>query len=152
MGPWRTGTRTSRRTLVLSPEVEGRTGERRAELRLDEGLPETEAAALLRELDTDGRLGIGRAHRNGARHPRRCHGIPRTIETLVGTLRQRRTLTVTRLLDDTAAFARLTDNPARELYESLSPTERLVIQALAVYDRPMPAAAVRYLLPASAGG
>lgn len=140
---------TSRRTLVLPPELEGRIGGRRAELPLDEGLPEAEAVALLRELDGDGRLGIRDAPDTTLRDiVHRCEGIPRTLETLVGTLRQRRTWTLTRLLQDEAAFSRLIENPARELYESLSPEERLVMQALAVYDRPVPAAAVRYLLPA----
>ena len=141
---------TSRRTLVLSsPELEGRVGGRRAELPLDEGLPEADAVALLHDLDTDGRLGIKDAPDKTLRDVvRRCHGIPRTLEALVGTLRQRRTWTLAQLLNDQAAFARLTDNPARELYGSLSPEERLAVQALALYDRSVPAAAVRYLLPA----
>jgi hypothetical protein len=106
---------TSRRTLVLSPELEGRIGERRVELPLDEGLPESDAVTLLRELDTDGRLGIKDAPDEMLRAvARRCYGIPRTIETLVGTLRQRRTLTLTRLLDDEAAFARLTEESDQE--------------------------------------
>lgn len=140
---------TSRRTLVLSPELEGRLGERKIELPLDGGLPEADAVTLLRELDTDGELGIRDMPEEVVRTvAHRCYGIPRTLESLVGTLRQRRTLTLTRLLDDEPAFARLTDNPAQELYESLSPEERLVMQALAIYDYPVPAAAVRYLLPA----
>jgi tetratricopeptide (TPR) repeat protein len=142
---------TSRRTLVLAPELEGRIGSRRSELPLDKGLPEAEAIELLRELDTDGRLGIKDAADEVLRRiVRRCHGIPRTIETLVGTLRQRRTLTLARLIADETVFTRLMDNPARELYESLTAEGRLTMQALAVYDRAIPAAAVRYLLPALA--
>jgi tetratricopeptide (TPR) repeat protein len=139
---------TSRRRAVFPPDLEGRLGTRQAELSLDAGLPHADAVALLRALDADGRLGI-----RGAPEPmlcevaRRCHGIPRTLETLVGTLRQRRTWTLERLLRDEAALAQLTENPARELYESLSSDERCVMQVLAVYDRPVPAAAVQYLLP-----
>jgi hypothetical protein len=66
---------TSRRTPVLSPEVEGRTGARRAELRLDEGLPETEAAALLRELDTDGRLNQTTGHWYSVAHGERTLAV-----------------------------------------------------------------------------
>src|SRR2546422_225190 len=94
--------------------------------------------------DADGRLGIRSASEPTLHEvARRCHGIPRTLETLVGTLRQRRTWTLARLWRDEAAVAQLTENPARELYESLSTDERLVIQILAVYDRPVPAAAVQ---------
>ena len=139
---------TSRRRLVLSPELEGRLGTRQAELSLDAGLPPTDAIALLRALDADGRLGIRGASEPTLREvARRCHGIPRTLETLVGTLRQRRTWTLARLLHDETAFVHLTEHPARELYESLSADECLVVQVLAVYDRPVPAAAVQSLLP-----
>lgn len=140
---------TSRRRLVFSPELAGRLGTRQAELSLDAGLPHTDAIALLRALDADGRLGIRSASEPTLSEvARRCHGIPRTLETLVGTLRQRRTWTLARLLHDETAFAHLTEHPARELYESLSADERLLIQVLAVYDRPVPAAAVQSLLPA----
>jgi tetratricopeptide (TPR) repeat protein len=139
---------TSRRRLVLSPDLEGRLGPRQAELSLDAGLPPTDAIALLCALDADGRLGIRSASEDMLREvARRCHGIPRTLESLVGTLRQRRTWTLERLWRAEAAVAQLTENPARELYESLSADERLVIQILAVYDRPVPAAAVQSLLP-----
>jgi tetratricopeptide (TPR) repeat protein len=139
---------TSRRRLAFSPELEGRLGTRQTELSLDAGLPDTDAVALLRELDADGRLGIRSASEPTLREvARRCHGIPRTLETLVGTLRQRRTWTLARLLRDDAALTHLTEHPARELYGSLSAEERAVIQGLAVYDRPVPAAAVQHLVP-----
>jgi tetratricopeptide (TPR) repeat protein len=139
---------TSRSTLVLSPALEGHLGARRVELRLDEGLPEADAVALLRELDSDGRLGIHDASEALLRTlVHRCAGIPRTLETLIGTLRQRRTWTLARLLAQEETLARLLDNPARELYESLTPDEQRVVQALAVYDRPVPAAAIRSLVP-----
>jgi len=139
---------TSRRRLVFSPELEGHLGTRQVELSLDAGLPHTDAIALLRALDADGRLGIRSASEPTLREVARgCHGIPRTLETLVGTLRQRRTWTLARLLHDETALTHLTEHPARELYESLSVDERVVIQALAVYDRPVPAAAVQYLVP-----
>ena len=77
----------------------------------------------------------------------RCDGIPRTLETLVGTLRQRRTLTLARLAGDEAALQRFADNPARELYESLSAEERLLMQALAVFQRPVPEGAVQQVFP-----
>jgi tetratricopeptide (TPR) repeat protein len=139
---------TSRHRLVFSPELEGRLGTLQAELSLDAGLPLPDAVTLLRALDPEGRLGLRSASEVTLREvAQRCHGIPRTLETLVGTLRQRRTWTLERLVHDAAALAQLTENPARELYESLSSDARCVMQVLAVYDRPVPAAAVQALLP-----
>jgi hypothetical protein len=71
---------------------------------------------------------------------------PRVIQTF--HRRQHRTWTLTRLLNDAEAWVRLLSNPARELYDSLSPREQLIMQALTVYDRPVPATAIRYMLPA----
>jgi tetratricopeptide (TPR) repeat protein len=139
---------TSRRSVILSPDLEGRAFERRAEIELGTGLPEEEAIDLLRELDGDGSLGIRDADEALLRQVvRACHGVPRTLETLAGTLRQRRTMTLPSLLENDEAFHRLTDNPARELYEILSTEERLVMQGLAILGRPVTATAVRFLLP-----
>lgn len=138
---------TSRHRLVFSPALEGRFGTRQAELSLDAGLPLPDAVTLLRALDPEGRLGLRSASEPTLREvAQRCHGIPRTLETLVGTLRQRRTWTLERLLRDEAALGQLTENPARELYESLSSDARCVMQVLAVYDRPVPTTAVQSLL------
>jgi len=139
---------TSRHALIFSTPLEGHIGERMEEIKLEEGLPEDEAIALLRELDHDGKLGIREAPDDILRQVvSRCYGIPRTLERIVGTLRQRRTLTISRLLEDEAAFDRLIENPARELHESLSRDERLVMQTIAVYGRAVPASAVRHVLP-----
>lgn len=48
---------TSRRSLVLSPELEGSAVGLREEVSLDAGLPVEAAKTLLRELDPDGSLG-----------------------------------------------------------------------------------------------
>lgn len=141
---------TSRRTLVLSEELAGRIGGRLIELPLDPGLPDGEAAGLLRDLDSGGILGIQQSPDDLLlKVAQRCHGIPRTIETLVGTLRQRRTMSLQQLLerDNGDAFTRIAENPARELNETLALDERLVTQCLAVYDRPISNTAVGYLLP-----
>ena len=65
-----------------------------------------------------------------------------------GFRRQHRTWTLTRILNAAEAWVHLLSNPARELYDSLSRREQLIMQALAVYDRPVPATAIRYMLPA----
>lgn len=139
---------TSRRSLVLSRNLEGRAVNRHIELALDTGLPSPEAAQLLHELDADGTLGLREASPETISEVvAACHGIPRSLEALAGTLRQRRTLTLTRLLEDQETFRRVTEDPARELYHALTPEEQLIVQALAVLDRPMPVAALHYLLP-----
>ena len=137
----------SRYSLIFSPYLEGHIGGRIEELNLREGLPEDEAIALLRELDHDGRLGIRDAPDELLLQVvRRSCGIPRTLEMIVGTLRQRRTMRIYDLMEDEEAFSRLIESPARQLYESLSRDERLVMQTLAVYGRAVPASAVRHVL------
>jgi len=141
---------TSRRVLTLSPDAEVAAIGRRVQVSLDEGLPEDYAKALLRELDADGRLGLRNAPDDVLTMvARRCRCIPRTLETLVGTLLGRATWNLDTLLANESSFARLVEDPARELYATLAADkDRLVMQALAVYDRPVPRAAVRYMLPA----
>lgn len=139
---------TSRRSVMLSSELEGRAGERKDEVSLDVGLPEDEAAALLRELDRDGRAGTADAADEVLRRlARQCHGIPRTIEVLIGWLKQHPTWDLERLLDDEQALNDIVSNPARELYASLTAPEQLILQVLAVYGRPVPLAAIRQMLP-----
>ncbi|MBM3236396.1 tetratricopeptide repeat protein [Candidatus Poribacteria bacterium] len=137
---------TSRRTLMLP---QGIHYDRMAEVPLDIGLPETDAIALLRDLDMDGRLRLKDAPDELLRDVvRNAHRIPRTLETLVGVLCQRPTLSLSKFLENAAAFNALVENPAKELYDSLTPDARLVMQALAIYARPVPLAGVRFLLPA----
>ncbi|MHB2016730.1 MAG: tetratricopeptide repeat protein [Candidatus Xenobia bacterium] len=138
----------SRRSLMLEDDIAAHAFERHVELAITSGLPEDEAVELLRELDTDGTLGLRDAPGEQLHQvARRCHGIPRTLESLAGLLRKRRTLTLDELMADDVMLGRVAENPARELYESLNPEERLIVQALAVYDRPVPAAALRFVLP-----
>ena len=139
---------TSRRSVVFSPEVEGRIGYRCVELPLEDGLPTDDAVDLLRELDVDGRLALKSAVDEVLQTlARRCFGIPRTLETVVGTLRQKRTWNIDRLLTNENQLKQLISNPSRELYGSLAPDEQLVMQTLALYGRPSPPLAVKYLLP-----
>lgn len=139
---------TSRRAFLLSPEKEADVVDRKRELSLEEGLPEKDAIALLRELDSDGSLGL----RDGSEEilsevVKSCRGIPRTLEILAGTLKHRRTWNIKTLLVNKKVLQNLIENPSRELYESLYPKERLVMQAISIYDSPVPLTAISYLLP-----
>ena len=141
---------TSRRSLMLSPEAELGAVDRRVHA-LDGGLPERDAIELLRHFDGEGReLGIRAADDAVLRDlVRRCQGIPRTLETVVVTLRQHPTWTLDTLLAKSSTLAALLENPARQLYTGLaSDQERLVMQVLAVYNKPVPGAAIRFILPA----
>ncbi|MHB2018207.1 MAG: protein kinase domain-containing protein [Candidatus Xenobia bacterium] len=132
----------SRRSMLLTPADAARLGDRCYEIPLTEGLPPEDAVALLQA------LGLREAGEPELRRlAEAAWGMPRTLQTLVGTLRTRRTLTLEKLLADNALLTRVTSDPARELYERLSPPERLVMQVLAIYDRPVPEAGVRWLLP-----
>ena len=141
---------TSRRSLVLSPEVEGRTVGLRDEVSLDAGLPADAAKTLLRELDPDGSLGAKNAPDELLEDVvRRCGCIPRTLENLVGVLLADRTWTLATYVSDEARFSQFIDDPERVLYASLpSDDDRRVMEVLSVYNRPVPAAAVRHILPA----
>ena len=141
---------TSRRVLSLSSDVEIASIGRWIQISLDTGLPENFAVSLLRKLDTDGRLGIRDATDEILGIiVRRFLCIPRTLETLVATLLHRPTWTLDTLLANVSLLSRLIEYPARELFASLpSDQERLVMQALAVYGKPVPSAALRSILPA----
>lgn len=138
----------SRKRVVFSAETEGRLSARRLELYLTEGLAAQEAVGLLRDLDGDGRLGV-----QGAEQAvlddivRRCHGVPRLLETLIGTLKQRRTMTLGRFLETPGGLTSLIENPSRDRYERLPGEDKRIMQVLAVYDRGVPAGAVSALLP-----
>ena len=142
---------TSRRALSLSPNIEVIAVGRKLQIPLDEGLPESYAIKLLRELDYADvhPLGIRDAQdRVLGAVARRCQYIPRTLETLVAVLLQNYPWTLETLLANKNYLTELVENPAKELYESLSSDqERLVVQTLAVFDRPVPAGAIHSILP-----
>jgi tetratricopeptide (TPR) repeat protein len=139
---------TSRRALSLSKDIEIVSIGRKVQIPLDEGLPERYARDLLREMDRDGRLGIRNATDDVLGSvSRRCQGIPRTLETLVATLLQRPTWSLVTLLENEPFLARLIEDPARELFASLqSDQERLLMQAISIYDKPVPMTAVLAVL------
>ncbi len=140
---------TSRRNLVLSPEVEGSVVGLREEVSLDAGLPAEAAKALLRELDPDGSLGAKAAPDELLGEVvRRCGCVPRTLETLIGVLLSGRAWTLSTYVADDARFAAFLEDPRRSLYTSLpSDEDRRVMEVLAVYRHPVSVGGVRFLLP-----
>jgi tetratricopeptide (TPR) repeat protein len=121
-------------------------GARRIPLR--EGLPEDEAIALLRDLDPEGRLGLRGATEDDLRRAARLtRGIPRALEILAGILHRDPTASLPRLLADEATFgAEVVEQLVAKGYRRLGEDERRVMEALAVFDRPVDETAIAYLL------
>jgi tetratricopeptide (TPR) repeat protein len=117
-------------------------------LSLDEGLPAPHAFEFLRAMDTDGRLALDVAaeHDRGRLH-RLTGGLPRALE-LVYAASEPPGRSLGWLLD----YMERADGESMVVYllalvlEQLSREERRVVQALAVYGRPVPPTAVDYLL------
>jgi tetratricopeptide (TPR) repeat protein len=112
------------------------------------GLPEYEAVALLRDLDPQGMLGLRDAlEEDLQRAAQLTQGIPRALEILVGILHEEPTASLSRLMADEGLFdAQVVGQLIAAGYSRLGETERRVMEALAVFDRPVEETAVVYLL------
>jgi tetratricopeptide (TPR) repeat protein len=118
-------------------------------LDLDEGLPSPYAENILREMDAAGKVGLKNAPAPLLLDAReRTRGYPRALEALFAILSADRDTSLEELLKDTARM--LPENVVKELvgeaFCRLDPTAQRVIQALAIYGRPVTPAAVDYLL------
>jgi tetratricopeptide (TPR) repeat protein len=115
---------------------------------LREGLPEDEAVALLRDLDPQGTLGLRDAPEEDLRRAARLtRGIPRALEILTGILHEDPTASLSRLLADENLFGeQVVEQLVATGYSRLGEAERHVIEALAVFDRPVEETSVAYLL------
>jgi tetratricopeptide (TPR) repeat protein len=122
--------------------------ERQRRLDLDEGLASPYAEQVLRARDPDGRLGLKTAPDELLGQAReRTLGYPRALEALAAILAADRDTTLPELLDQTAA---LPENVVQalvgEAFNRLDPLAQQVMQALAIYQVPVPPVAVDYLL------
>ncbi len=135
---------TSREQVTVTPAAV--RGVRHIPLR--EGLPEGDAVALLRDFDGDGRLGLRDAPEADLRRAvQLTQGIPRALEILAGILDRDPTLTLTELLADETVFGeQVMEGLIAAGYERLGEEERRVMEALAVYNRPVAATAIAFLL------
>jgi len=135
---------TSREQVAVAPA--GVRSVRHIPLR--EGLPEDDAAALLRDFDGDGRLGLRNAPEADLRRAvQLTQGIPRALEILAGILDRDPTLTLTELLADETVFGeQVMEGLIAAGYERLGEEERRVLESLAVFNRPVDATAIAFLL------
>ncbi|MCG3153475.1 MAG: Photosystem I assembly protein Ycf3 [bacterium] len=135
---------------------------RQTRLDLDKGLDSPFAENILREMDKDGKVSLKTAPEALLAEAReRTRGFPRALEALFAILSADRDTTLAEILDiaatRSAAFqtappsgARLPENVVRDLvgeaFDRLDLTAQRVMQALAIYRRPVTATAVDYLL------
>lgn len=122
--------------------------QRRRSVELREGLPTDEAVALLRDLDRDGHLGLRDAPKESLlRAAQLTQGIPRALEILAGILDRDATRTLSELLADETLFgAQVMEGLIAAGYERLGEDEQRVMEALSVFNRPVDATAIAFLL------
>jgi anion-transporting ArsA/GET3 family ATPase len=115
-------------------------------LTLDEGLESPYAENILREMDSNGRLGLQSATEELLKQAKeKTRGFPKALEALFQILSSDRYTTLEELL-----ALPLPENVVAalvgEAFNRLNTNAQKVMQALAVYNRPVTPAAVDYLL------
>ncbi len=126
---------------------------RQTRLDLDEGLDSPFAENILRELDVDAKVGLKTAPEHLLAQARtRTRGFPRALEALFAILSADRDTTLREILQNVGAHDRapLPENVVRDLvgeaFDRLDPIAAHVMQALAIYARPVTPTAVDYVL------
>jgi tetratricopeptide (TPR) repeat protein len=116
---------------------------------LDKGLPPSAAVDLLRHLDHDGTVGLrSAAPEMLAAAADRVRGYPRALEALYAVLRNDRNTSLEELLGkaDAALPEQVVQVMVGEAFSRLARHEQLIVTALAIFNRPVPAVALDYLL------
>jgi len=121
---------------------------RQRRLNLDEGLESPYAENILREMDSDGKLGLKTAPPKLLAAAReRTGGYPRALEALVAILAADRDTSLPEVLVETESLpGDVVQALVGEAFNRLDPLAQQVMQALAVYGLPVPPVAVDYLL------
>lgn len=115
-------------------------------LELDSGLEQKYAVEMLREMDVDGKLGLKSADPEMLKRAyERTLGFPRALEALFAILASDRYTTLEELLAMPTPV-NVVEALVGEAFNRLDTNAQKVMQALAVYNRPVTPAAVDYLL------
>jgi tetratricopeptide (TPR) repeat protein len=122
---------------------------RQTHLSLDEGLDLEFAEKMLRLMDTDGTVGLKTASSDILREAHeRTYGFPKALEALFSILSTDRSTSLREVLDDTAGvyIDRITEVLVGKAFDRLDTAAQNVLQALAIYGRPVLPSALTYLL------
>ncbi len=123
------------------------------QVKLLEGLPVEDGMALLRELDPNGDYGLRDAPEEQlAEAMELAHGVPRALEVLAGILANDPFASLEEVLETFYKQEDVVQALIEENYRRLDRDARRVIEALAVFRRPVPPLAVDYLLEPFAPG
>ncbi len=139
---------TPRDLLLVQPQYQRR-------LDLEAGLPSPYAENILREMDADGMQGLRDLSPDDPlleEARRRTRGYPRALEALFGILAADRSTSLQEVLNDMGRREdqllpqNVVEVLVGEAFSRLDTVARQVVQALAIYGRPVPAVAIDYLL------
>ena len=122
---------------------------RQRRLELDAGLEHPYAENILRAMDVDGKVGLKSAPETLLSEAReRTLGYPRALEHLFGILSADRDTSLREILENTRKFLpeQVVTVLVGEAFSRLDLTAQRVMEALAAYHYPVPAAAVDFLL------
>ena len=118
-----------------------------------EGLPTSDGVALLRELDTNGIYGLRDAPEEQlAKTVELVRGVPRALEVIGGILANDPFARLDDILERFFQQEDVVRDLIEENYRRLDGNARRAIEALAVFERPVPPLAVDYLLEPFAPG
>ena len=133
-------------TRIAPPALLTFCPERQATIPLDEGLPSPHAEAVLRAGDPTGLLKLRDAPGELLGRAREyTRGYPRALEALSAALNADRSTSLEELLRGTPP-PNVVEALVGQAYSRLDRPAQQALQALAVYGRPVPPAAVDYLL------
>ncbi len=117
------------------------------QVKLLDGLPTPDGVALLRELDPNGDYGLQDAPEEQlAQAVELVHGVPRALEVMAGILANDPFASLTEVIEQFYKQEDVVQALIEENYKRLDDNARHVIEALAVFKRPVLSLAVDYLL------
>ncbi len=117
------------------------------QIKLLEGLPIAEGIELLRELDPNGDYGLQDAPEEQlAQAVQLVHGVPRALEVMAGILANDPFVSLNEVMAQFYEQEDVVEALIEENYKRLNDNARRVIEALAVFRRPVPPLALDYLL------
>lgn len=117
------------------------------QVKLLEGLPVDDGVALLRELDPNNDYGLREASKEHLTQAvSLVHGVPRALEVIAGILANDPFSSLDEIMEKFYEQEDVVQTLVKENYKRLDSNARRVIEALAVFRKPVPSLAIDYLL------